>query len=66
MTTSSDRRGSWTWDYGQGSTAPSVTEIGATFEGIRRAHGFAYDGTIRDSAYFSIIASHIGSAIIRC
>ena len=29
----------------------------ATFEGIRRAHVVAYDGTIRNSAYFSIIAS---------
>lgn len=35
----------------------AIERIGATFEGIRRAHVLAYDGTIRDSAYFSIIAS---------
>ena len=35
----------------------AIERIGATFEGIRRAHVVAYDGTIRDSAYFSIIAS---------
>ena len=35
----------------------AIERIGATFEGIRRAHVVAFDGTIRDSAYFSIIAS---------
>jgi RimJ/RimL family protein N-acetyltransferase len=33
----------------------AIARIGATFEGIRRAHVPATDGTIRDSAYFSII-----------
>jgi len=35
----------------------AIERIGATFEGIRRAHVVAYDGTIRNSAYFSIIAA---------
>lgn len=30
--------------------------IGARFEGVRRAHVPATDGTVRDSAYFSIMA----------
>ncbi|MEO8692703.1 MAG: GNAT family protein [Acidimicrobiales bacterium] len=35
----------------------AIERIGATFEGIRRVHVLTYDGTIRDSAYFSIIAA---------
>lgn len=35
----------------------AIERIGGTFEGIRRAHRLVADGTIRDSAYFSIIAS---------
>ena len=35
----------------------AIERIGAKFEGIRRAHLVTYDGTIRSSAYFSIIAS---------
>ena len=35
----------------------AIERIGATFEGIRRAHLVVPDGTIRDSAYFSIIAN---------
>ncbi len=34
----------------------AIARIGAQFEGIRRAHCLATDGTIRDSAYFSIVA----------
>jgi RimJ/RimL family protein N-acetyltransferase len=34
----------------------AIERIGARFEGIRRAHMPAVDGTIRDSAYFSITA----------
>jgi RimJ/RimL family protein N-acetyltransferase len=33
----------------------AIERLGAQFEGIRRAHVPAVDGTIRDSAYFSII-----------
>ena len=35
----------------------AIERIGATFEGIRRAHVVATDGSPRNSAYFSIIAS---------
>ncbi|MET0895319.1 MAG: GNAT family protein [Acidimicrobiia bacterium] len=35
----------------------AIERIGATFEGVRRAHTIASDGTIRDSAYFSIVRS---------
>jgi RimJ/RimL family protein N-acetyltransferase len=35
----------------------AIERLGATFEGIRRAHVVTYDGTIRNSAYFSIIAA---------
>jgi RimJ/RimL family protein N-acetyltransferase len=34
----------------------AIQRLGATFEGIRRAHLPASDGSIRDTAYFSIIA----------
>ena len=34
-----------------------IARIGAQFEGIRRAHSIASDGTVRDSAYFSIVAA---------
>jgi len=35
----------------------AIARLGAQFEGIRRAHRLAYDGGIRDSAYFSIVRS---------
>ena len=35
----------------------AIERIGAKFEGIRRAHLVVPDGTIRNSAYFSIISS---------
>jgi len=39
------------------SRSRAATEkLGARFEGIRRAHVPAIDGTVRDSAYFSILA----------
>jgi RimJ/RimL family protein N-acetyltransferase len=34
----------------------AIERLGAVFEGIRRAHVPALDGTIRDSAYFSVLA----------
>lgn len=34
----------------------AIQRLGATFEGIRRAHLPASDGSFRDTAYFSIIA----------
>ncbi|MCU1344528.1 MAG: N-acetyltransferase [Acidimicrobiia bacterium] len=35
----------------------AIERLGAQFEGIRRAHVLATDGTIRDSAYYSIVAA---------
>lgn len=35
----------------------AIDRLGASFEGVRRAHGPASDGTIRDTAYFSILAA---------
>jgi RimJ/RimL family protein N-acetyltransferase len=35
----------------------AVTRLGATFEGVRRAERLGADGAIRDSAYYSILAS---------
>jgi N-acetyltransferase len=34
----------------------AIERIGAIFEGVRRAHVQAIDGTIRDTAYYSIVA----------
>ncbi|WP_042355818.1 GNAT family N-acetyltransferase [Bacillus rubiinfantis] len=34
----------------------AILRLGATFEGIRRAHTPAIDGSIRDTAYYSILA----------
>jgi len=35
----------------------AIARLGATFEGVRRAERVAADGTVRDSAYFSIVAA---------
>lgn len=35
----------------------AIERIGARFEGIRRAHARAVDGSIRDTAYYSILAT---------
>lgn len=35
----------------------AILRLGAQFEGIRRAHHKAVDGTIRDTAYYSIVAA---------
>lgn len=35
----------------------AIERLGARWEGIRRAHGPASDGAIRDSAYYSILRS---------
>jgi N-acetyltransferase len=34
----------------------AIERLGAAFEGVRRAHTVAADGTVRDSAYYSITA----------
>lgn len=35
----------------------AILRIGASFEGLRRAHHLGVDGAIRDSAYYSIVRS---------
>jgi len=35
----------------------AIERLGAAFEGVRRAHSPAVDGGVRDSAYYSIVAS---------
>jgi N-acetyltransferase len=35
----------------------AIERLGARFEGIRRAHTTASDGTVRDSAYYSVVAA---------
>ena len=35
----------------------AIERLGAQFEGVRRSHCPARDGTVRDSAYYSITAS---------
>lgn len=35
----------------------AIERIGGRFEGVRRVHTMATDGTYRDSAYFSIVAA---------
>jgi RimJ/RimL family protein N-acetyltransferase len=37
-------------------SAHAIERLGARFEGVRRAHRPAEDGSIRDSAYFSVLA----------
>jgi RimJ/RimL family protein N-acetyltransferase len=43
-----DRRNERSWN--------AILRIGATFDGVIRAHSPGVDGTLRDSAYFSIVA----------
>jgi RimJ/RimL family protein N-acetyltransferase len=35
----------------------AIERLGAAFEGVRRAHAPASDGSVRDSAYYSVVAS---------
>ena len=37
------------------SSRTAILRLGARFEGIRRAHMPAVDGTVRDTAYYSIV-----------
>jgi RimJ/RimL family protein N-acetyltransferase len=43
-----DRRNERSWN--------AILRIGATFDGVIRAHSPGADGTLRDSAYFSLLA----------
>ncbi len=50
-------RVSFKTDARNAGSRQAIERVGATFEGIRRAHAMAFDGSIRDSAYFSILRS---------
>ena len=41
---------------GTSSRGRPYSGIGATFEGVHRRHTIMPDGSIRDSAYYSVIA----------
>jgi RimJ/RimL family protein N-acetyltransferase len=40
----------------------AIERIGASFDGVLRAHAPAFDGTVRDTAFYSILASEWPSA----
>jgi len=44
-------------DARNGASRAGIERLGALFEGVRRAHTTASDGTVRDSAYYSILAA---------
>jgi len=44
-------------DARNAASRAAIERIGGRFEGVRRAHTMATDGTVRDSAYFSIVAA---------
>lgn len=43
-------------DVRNGASRAAIEALGARFEGVRRAHAPASDGTVRDTAYYSITA----------
>ena len=44
-------------DARNAASRSAIERIGGRFEGVRRAHTMATDGTVRDSAYYSIVAA---------
>ncbi|WP_028045703.1 GNAT family N-acetyltransferase [Cellulomonas sp. URHE0023] len=44
-------------DARNAASRAAIERIGGRFEGVRRAHTMATDGTVRDSAYYSIVAA---------
>lgn len=44
-------------DARNAASRAGIERLGALFEGVRRAHTPASDGTVRDSAYYSIVAA---------
>jgi RimJ/RimL family protein N-acetyltransferase len=43
----------------------AILRIGATFDGVQRAHMPGFDGQVRDTAYFSILAAEWAGAKVR-
>lgn len=44
-------------DARNAASRTAIARLGAKFEGVRRAHTVASDGTIRDTAYYSMVAA---------
>ncbi|WP_426593672.1 GNAT family N-acetyltransferase [Cellulomonas sp. McL0617] len=44
-------------DARNAASRAAIERVGGSFEGVRRAHTMATDGTVRDTAYFSIVAA---------
>lgn len=51
------RRVSWKTDARNARSRAAILRLGAHFDGILRAHKPATNGVVRDSAYFSMLAS---------
>jgi hypothetical protein len=51
------RRVSWKTDARNARSRAAILRLGAQFDGILRAHRAAGDGTVRDSAFFSMLAA---------
>jgi RimJ/RimL family protein N-acetyltransferase len=51
------RRVSWKTDARNHRSRNAILRLGARFDGVLRAHRVAADGVVRDTAYFSMLAS---------
>lgn len=51
------RRVTWKTDARNERSRTAIGRLGARFDGVLRAHGPAADGTVRDTAYFSMLAA---------
>jgi RimJ/RimL family protein N-acetyltransferase len=51
------RRISWKTDARNKRSRAAILRLGAAFDGVLRAHRLAVDGTVRDTAFFSMLAS---------
>jgi RimJ/RimL family protein N-acetyltransferase len=56
------RRISWKTDARNARSRAAILRLGASFDGVLRAHKVGADGQVRDSAYFSMLSSEWPSA----
>jgi RimJ/RimL family protein N-acetyltransferase len=56
------RRVSWKTDARNDRSRAAILRLGARFDGILRAHRAAADGVVRDTAFYSMLASEWGEA----
>jgi RimJ/RimL family protein N-acetyltransferase len=59
------RRMMWKTDARNVRSRTAIARLGATFDGVLRAHMPAWDGAIRDTAFFSMLASEWPAAKAR-